>query len=66
MWAQMVSTPLPGRARDYITLWDAYQIVVPVLEWNGQAMIRTSIQAYNSPEDVDRLLDAISELSAQA
>lgn len=66
MWVQLCSTPLPGRASDYQSLWDEYRVIVPVLEWNGQTMVRTSIQAYNSPEDVDRLLLGLTELSERA
>jgi isopenicillin-N epimerase len=66
MWVQMCSIPLPGRAADYKELWDKYQIVVPVLEWNGQTLIRISIQAYNTPQDIDRLLSVLEEVSSGA
>jgi isopenicillin-N epimerase len=62
MWVQMCSIPLPGRADDYKELWDKYQIVAPVGEWNGLTRIRISIQAYNSPHDIDRLLQALHEI----
>lgn len=62
MWMQLCATPLPGRAADYKELWDQYQIVVPVFEWNGRTLIRVSIQAYNSPRDIDRLLQALNEI----
>jgi isopenicillin-N epimerase len=66
MWVQMCSIPLPGRASDYKELWDKYQIVAPVLERNEKALIRISIQAYNTPEHIDRLLQALLELSRVA
>lgn len=62
MWVQMCSVPLPGRAGDYKELWDKYQIIVPVGEWNQKTLIRVSIQAYNSPRDIDRLLSALKDI----
>lgn len=64
MWVQLCSVPLPGRAEDYKKLWEQYQIVVPVLEWNDNTLIRISIQAYNTPQDIDRLLFALNEISS--
>ncbi len=66
MWAQLCSTPLPGKVSDYKDMWDKYQIVVPILEWNGKTLIRISIQAYNTPQDVERLLFALQETIQQA
>lgn len=65
MWAQLVATPLPGRAADYQALWDRYRIIAPIFEWNDIPLVRVSIQAYNRPRDVDRLLDALTEMSAE-
>jgi isopenicillin-N epimerase len=62
MWVQMCAIPLPGQGEDYAELWDKYQIVVPVYEWNGKTLIRISIQAYNRPEDVDRLVAALTAI----
>jgi len=62
MWSQMSSIPLPGSAQDYKMLWEDHQIVVPVLEWNEQALVRISIQAYNAPRDVDRLVNALQTI----
>jgi isopenicillin-N epimerase len=59
MWMQMVSVPLPGSAADYKRLWEDYQVVVPVLEWKQQTLVRISIQAYNRPEDIARLVEAL-------
>lgn len=64
MWVQMCAIPLPGRAQDYKELWSKYQIIVPVGEWNGKTLIRISIQAYNSPRDIDRLLDVLTEIAS--
>lgn len=64
MWVQMCAIPLPGQAKDYQSLWQEYQIVVPVFEWNDQTLIRVSVQAYNSPRDIDRLLYALNEMAS--
>ncbi|MCL4860918.1 MAG: aminotransferase class V-fold PLP-dependent enzyme [Caldilineaceae bacterium] len=65
MWAQLVATPLPGRAADYQALWDRYRIIAPIFEWNGIPLVRVSIQAYNTPRDVDRLVDALTEMGTE-
>ncbi len=63
-WSQMAAVPLPPcdplalKAR----LWDEYQVEVPIVVWNGRPMVRISIQAYNSPADIDRLLEALTAL----
>ncbi len=45
-------------------LYDQYQIEIPVGEWNGQKMLRISVQAYNTPEDLKALVEALKvELS---
>lgn len=59
MWSQMSAIPLSGSATDYKNLWEDHQIIVPVLEWNGQTLVRISIQAYNTSRDVDRLVGAL-------
>jgi isopenicillin-N epimerase len=43
-------------------LWDDYRVEIPVSSRNGQTFVRVSIQAYNRPEDVDRLLEALTAL----
>jgi len=43
-------------------LYDEFRIEVPIIYWDGKPFIRISIQVYNSREDVDRLLDALSSL----
>jgi selenocysteine lyase/cysteine desulfurase len=48
-----------------LDLYDNYQIEVPILRWNDQALIRVSIQAYNNQTDTDKLLSALSNLLPQ-
>jgi isopenicillin-N epimerase len=64
-WAQMCAMPLPVRAdmtaeQLHARLWDEYAIEVPITEWNDQRFVRVSIQAYNTPRDVDRLVGALA------
>jgi hypothetical protein len=43
-------------------LYDDYQVEVPLIDWNGQKFVRISIQGYNSPEDVQALVEALAAL----
>ncbi len=69
-WGQMFAAPLPaslGPAKQiHDRLWDEFRIEVPVLSWEGQTLIRVSVQAYNSPEDMQRLLDALRAMLADS
>lgn len=64
MWSQMRLVLLPGAVTLYERLWEDHHIVVPVGTHRGRAGIRISIQAYNSPRDMDRLLVALAAASA--
>lgn len=64
-FVQMFTAPLPSDtnlARLKERLYDDYHVEVPLSEWNGRKLIRVSIQGYNSPDDIDRLLDALKKL----
>ncbi len=63
-YGQMVTLPLPPcDARTLqARLYDQFAIEVPVITWKGQAYIRVSLQAYNSPADVEALVSALSRL----
>jgi isopenicillin-N epimerase len=63
-FGQMCVARLPlaeGVTREEVhrRLWDEFQVEVPITDWGGERFVRVSIQAYNSPRDVDRLLDAL-------
>ena len=43
------------------SLWPEFKIEVPLPLWNDEPLIRISVQAYNTPEDMERLLGAIEK-----
>ena len=61
---QLVLNPLPKvDVFDFKNkLWDDFAVEIPVYEWNGSCYIRTSIQSYNTEEDVNNLLNALQKL----
>jgi isopenicillin-N epimerase len=46
-------------------LYDQFRIEVPLIEWNGGHYVRISIQAYNTPADIDALKGALEALLPQ-
>jgi len=64
-FAQMATTPLPADT-DIVALkqrlYDEYRIEVPLVEWNGNKLIRISVQGYNTQRDIDKLYQALSIL----
>lgn len=64
-FGQMATALLPANTdvpRLKHRLYEEYRIEVPVHEWNGNKLIRVSVQGYNSKRDVDKLIDALSIL----
>jgi len=61
---QMFATPLPDIDLEVLKkrLYAEYQIEIPMIQWNGQKFIRVSIQGYNTPQDLDSLVYALSEI----
>ena len=64
-FAQMASARLP----DHIDhqefqrrLYDQFHIEIPLINWNGQNLIRFSFQAYNDKSDIYALEDALKRL----
>ena len=43
-------------------LYENYQIQIPILKWNEKTFLRISIQAYNSMEDIEKLLYALKKI----
>jgi len=43
--------------------YEDYKIIIPVVKWEDNTFLRFSVQAYNSMEDIDKLIFAIKELN---
>ncbi len=41
-------------------LYQQHRIQIPSMEWNGRQFLRISVQAYNTPEDLDALFAALA------
>jgi len=46
------------------TLLERYRIEIPVTSHKGALFIRLSVQAYNTQQDLDALVDAVREIFA--
>jgi isopenicillin-N epimerase len=66
-FAQMIAAPVQNC--DALTLGrrlrEEFHVEIPIIEWNGLVGIRASYQAYNTPEDMEILLDALSVILPQ-
>lgn len=62
-FSQMFIARLPWESWERIRehMWPEFKIEIPVLSWNEQAFVRVSVQAYNTPEHMERLLGAIEK-----
>lgn len=60
-WGQMCAVPLPNGDAPALQryLRETWNIEIPVFSWQGRRLIRLSLQGYNRPADVDRLLTAL-------
>jgi len=65
-WGQMCAIPLPDgdEASLQKRLRDEWSIEIPIFSWNGRRLIRLSLQGYNSPADIERLLTALEVIFA--
>ena len=64
-FAQMATAPLPADTDISLLknrLYDDYRIEIPLIEWNGNKLVRISVQGYNSARDIARLCRALSAL----
>jgi isopenicillin-N epimerase len=65
-YQQMITLPLPIAVEDVVNfkarLYDDHHVEAPLIPWGGRAFIRISIQGYNTRDDVDRLIEALSTM----
>ncbi len=65
LFAQMAASPLPdGLNPDALKtrLYNQYKIEVPLVKWGERNLIRYSYQAYNSLDDMEKLIAALTEI----
>jgi isopenicillin-N epimerase len=62
-FAQMAILPVPAcqplALKNF--LWDECKIEAPVIDWEGQQFVRVSVQAYNTPNDLEQLVSALKK-----
>ena len=46
---------------DQTEFYSKYKIQIPIFKWNDKEFFRISIQAYNTKEDISRLLEALDD-----
>ncbi len=63
-YAQMAAFPVPvsDAAKFQQRLYQEYRIEVPVFKWNNHTLLRVSVQAYNTQQDIDALVQALNLL----
>ncbi len=64
-FGQMFSAWLPPQtdlSQLKTRLYNEFHIEIPIISWNGQKMLRVSLQAYNNQADADALLAALERL----
>jgi isopenicillin-N epimerase len=66
-FGQMVPVPLPPCEPEALkaTLYDRFHIEVPVTAHRGRHLLRVSLQGYNTPADVDALVEAVRVLLSE-
>ena len=63
-WMQMCTIPLPPNTPENASqrLWEEFRVEVPISKRWGGFYIRVSVQAYNTPQHVERLLEGLKVL----
>lgn len=66
-YSQMAIAPLPlvDAAQLKRRLYDEFRVELPITQLDDRQFVRISIQGYNTKEDVDALMDALSTLLPQ-
>ena len=65
LYAQMGIAPLPAETDLTLLkqrLYDEFQVEVPLNAWQEKKFVRISVQGYNTPEDIDALVNALGRL----
>ncbi|MDT8306677.1 MAG: aminotransferase class V-fold PLP-dependent enzyme [Anaerolineae bacterium] len=65
-FVQMFAVPVPTAEPRALQarLYDEFAVEVPLIAWDGQALLRVSLQGYNDETDVDALLQGLAALLA--
>ncbi len=62
---QMVTAELPARPEQAnalkTRLYDEHRVEAPIIVWHERVFVRVSFQAYNTADDLDRLLAALKD-----
>lgn len=64
-YRQMGTVPLPNSVdidKLKLELYERFRIEIPLIQWNNFKLLRFSLQAYNSTEDVNLLVHGVTEL----
>lgn len=64
-FSQMFAVPMPEGCDVYALkarLYDEFCVELPAIIWEGKPFIRVSIQGYNTRDDADALIDALTTL----
>ncbi len=67
-YVQLAAARLPqikDLAAFQAALYGQYHIEIPCINWRGQHLIRLSVQAYNTEEDIHSLINALEDLLPQ-
>ena len=66
-FSQMAAFPLPPCDAEVLQrrLYDEFRVEVPCISWHERQFVRISIQGYNTPSDVDALVEALRALLPQ-
>jgi len=66
-FGQMAAFPLPACDEETLQyrLYNEFAVEIPITIWNGQPLVRISVQGYNTQADVDALLEALASLLPQ-
>ena len=61
---QMIAIPLPECDVDNLKrrLYEEFNIEIPVFRWRGHCIVRISVQVYNTREEANCLVDALTKI----